>query len=85
MHLLPQTPQKSLKHKQLNLKKEKLVHSEWEDMSFVDVQNYMETKQVAFTFMDLYSHREISYGIIKNDSTKTYIDTVNFIGPKRMQ
>ena len=26
-----------------------------------------------------------SYGIIKNDSTKTYIDTVNFIGPKRMQ
>ena len=59
---------KSICDELLNLKKEKLVHSEWEDMSFVDVQNYMETKQVAFTFMDLYSHREISYGIIKNYS-----------------
>ena len=25
-----------------------------------------------------------SYGIIRSDSTKRYIDTVNFIGPKRM-
>jgi len=38
---------KSICDEIIGIKKEKLFHSEWEDMSFVDVQNYMETKDMC--------------------------------------
>ena len=52
----------------LALKKSGLFHSAWDEMAFDDIKNFMEAKKVAFVFMDLYSHRQISYGIIKNYS-----------------
>jgi hypothetical protein len=48
-----------------SLKSAGLFHSQWDEMAFVDVQNFMEAKKISFVFMDLYSHREIGYGIIK--------------------
>ena len=48
-----------------SLKSAGLFHSQWDEMAFVDVQNFMEAKKISFIFMDLYSHREIGYGIIK--------------------
>lgn len=52
----------------LALKKAGLFHSAWDEMSFDDIKNFMESKKAAFVFMDLYSHRQISYGIIKHYS-----------------
>ena len=50
------------------LKSAGIFHSQWDEMAFVNVQNFMETKKAAFVFMDLNSHREIGYGIIKGYS-----------------
>lgn len=52
----------------LALKNDGFLHSSWDEMSFDDVNNFMETKNVSFVFMDLYTHRQISYGIVKNYS-----------------